>query len=137
HDRLLHLSGPGVAVGTALRSMLLLEAGGPAQTQAIHKVPGGCGGRGGGGTRARGVCAGSTRGVFAQGGIQGPDQTKNREELRTESGELSWHMASHSLITHVVDGTTPRSVHIAEHGECLAITGRGNGRWDGGELEMT
>ena len=47
HDRLLHLSRPRVALATALRSMMLLAAGGQAQTQAIHEVPGGRrGGRG-------------------------------------------------------------------------------------------
>ena len=57
HDRLLHLSRPRVALATALRSMLLLEAGGPAQTQAIHKVPGRRrGGAGAAGGREPGRC---------------------------------------------------------------------------------
>src|SRR5437763_16891037 len=38
---------------------------------------------------------------------------------------------------HVADETTPRVVGIVESAYLLAITGRGNRRWDGGQLEMT
>src|SRR5262249_58407548 len=40
------------------------------------------------------------------------------------------------LRTHGVVGTTPRVVDLVEGRYLLAPTGRGNGRWDGGELEM-
>jgi hypothetical protein len=40
------------------------------------------------------------------------------------------------LRTHVVDETTPRVVGSVESEYLLAHTGRGNRRWDGGELEM-
>ncbi len=41
------------------------------------------------------------------------------------------------LRTHGADGTTPRVMDLVERDYLLATTGRGHGRWDGGELEMT
>src|SRR2546428_1747304 len=53
-----------------------------------------------------------------------------------QAREGRWHTGVHRLRTPVTDGTTPRVVGLVEHGACLAITGRGNGRWNGRELEM-
>src|SRR4029450_10897480 len=70
--RLLHLSCPRVVLVTTLRSMLLLSAGGQAQTQASYEVPGrrrrgrGCGRAGGwGGTRAWAVCIGNVPAIVS------------------------------------------------------------------------
>ena len=54
-----------------------------------------------------------------------------------QAGEGGWHMGVPRLSTHVADGTTPRVMDLVERDSLLATTGRGNGRWDGGELEMT
>jgi hypothetical protein len=53
-----------------------------------------------------------------------------------QAREGRWHTGVHRLCTHVTDGTTPRVVGLVEHGACVAITGQGNGRWNGRELEM-
>src|SRR5712692_6787693 len=63
---LLHLSRPRVALATALRSMMLLEAGGHAQTQAIQEVPGRRrGARRCGRTRAWAVCIGNAPAIVS------------------------------------------------------------------------
>jgi hypothetical protein len=54
-----------------------------------------------------------------------------------QAGEGGWHMGVPRLSTHVADGTTPRVMDLVERDYLLATTGRGNGRWDRGELEMT
>ena len=56
HDRLLYLSRPRVALATALRSMMLLAAGGHAQTQAIQKSLAGAAAAGAEGGREPGRC---------------------------------------------------------------------------------
>src|SRR5207302_979468 len=55
---------------------------------------------------------------------------------RWQAREGGWHMGVPRFSTYVVDGTTPRGVDLVEHGACLATTGRGNGRGNGGQLEM-
>src|SRR2546426_6774537 len=54
-----------------------------------------------------------------------------------QAGEGGWHMGVPRLSTHVAEGTTPRVMDFVERAYLLATTGRGHGRWDGGELEMT
>src|SRR5437870_10894810 len=56
--------------------------------------------------------------------------------LALQAREGGWHMGGPRFSTPVVDGTTPRGVDLVEHGACLATTGRGNGRGNGGQLEM-
>src|SRR4029450_13976203 len=64
--RLLHLSCPRVVLVTTLRSMLLLSAGGQAQTQASYEVPGRRrGGRRCGRTRAWAVCIGNVPAIVS------------------------------------------------------------------------
>src|SRR4029450_12964887 len=64
--RLLHLSCPRVVLVTTLRSMLLLSAGGQAQTQASYEVPGRRrGGRRCGRTQAWAVCIGNVPAIVS------------------------------------------------------------------------
>src|SRR5262245_19932747 len=63
---LLHLSRPRLALATALRSRMLLTAGGQAQTQASYEVPGRRrGGRRYGRTRAWAVCIGNVPAIVS------------------------------------------------------------------------
>src|SRR5262249_51468296 len=52
-----------------------------------------------------------------------------------QAGEGGWHTGVPRLSTHIADGT-PRGGGLVEREYLLAHTGRGNGRWDGRELEM-
>src|SRR5215831_8839026 len=53
-----------------------------------------------------------------------------------QAGEGGWHIGWHRLSTHVSERTPPRGVGLVERSYLLVPTGRGHGRWDGGELEM-
>jgi hypothetical protein len=76
---------------------------------------------------ATGVPSGEGLGTAGFGRKGGEDY---KGIAKVQKGEIRRRAA------HVADETTPRVVYLVEHGECLAITGRGNGRWDRRELEM-
>src|SRR6266699_4955183 len=75
---------------------------------------------------ATGVSSGEGLGT-AGCGREGED---DKGITKAQKGELRRRYA------HVADETTPRVVGLVEGRYLLAPTGRGNRRWDGGELEM-